>query len=150
MAAVAAGSLLVVAADVTQAPNDKQQLGPLLDKITDLPGDLGTVDDLLPDNGYFSEGNVNACAAAGIEPVIAIGREAHHPSLGERFAEPPPPPNPTPLEAMEHRLNTQAGKSSKPCASRHPSRYSASSSRCWNSASSCCAASIRSAASGPS
>ena len=39
-----------------------------------------------PDNGYFSEGNVNACAAAGINPVIAMGREAHHPSLDERFA----------------------------------------------------------------
>ena len=44
---------------------------------------------MLADNGYFSEGNVNACAAAGIEPVIAMGREAHHPSLAERFAEDP-------------------------------------------------------------
>jgi hypothetical protein len=34
---VAAGSLLVVAADVVQAPNDKQQLEPMLDKIEALP-----------------------------------------------------------------------------------------------------------------
>ena len=54
---------------------------------------------------------MNACAAAGIEPVIAIGREAHHPSLAERFAEDPPAPeNPTPIEAMRHRLQTKAGK----------------------------------------
>ncbi len=110
-AAVAAGSLLVIAADVVQAPNDKQQLEPMLGKIADLPDALGSVGELLADNGYFSEGNVNACAAAGIDPVIAMGREAHHPSLGERFAEPPPPPqDPTPLEAMDHRLKTQAGK----------------------------------------
>ena len=110
-AVVAADSLLVIAADVVQAPNDKQQLEPMLDKIADLPDALGKVGDLLADNGYFSEGNVNACAGAGIEPVIAMGRDAHHPSLDERFAAPPPPPwEPTPLAAMDHRLKTPQGK----------------------------------------
>jgi transposase len=110
-AVVAAGSLLVVAAEVTQAPNDKQQLEPMLDQIADLPEALGEVGELLADNGYFSEGNVNACAAAGIDPLIAMGREAHHPSLEERFADAPPPPtDPTPLAAMSHRLNTPDGK----------------------------------------
>jgi transposase len=110
-AAVAADSLLVVAADVVQAPNDKQQVAPMLGKIAELPAELGTVGELLADNGYFSEGNVNACAAAGIEPVIAMGREAHHPTLAERFAEDPAAPeNPTPVEAMRHRLQTKAGK----------------------------------------
>src|ERR1700759_1109234 len=107
----AAGSLLVIAADVTQAPNDKQQLAPMLGKIADLPDALGKAEALLADNGYFSEANVNACNAAGIEPVIATGREAHHPSLEKRFAEAPPPPEePTPLEAMTHRLQTPEGK----------------------------------------
>jgi transposase len=41
-AAVAADSMLVVATDVSQAPNDKQQLAPTLDKIMDLPAALGT------------------------------------------------------------------------------------------------------------
>ena len=110
-AAVAADSLLVVAVDVVQAPNDKQQVEPMLGKIAELPAELGKVGKLLADNGYFSEGNVNACAAAGIEPVIAMGREAHHPSLGERFAEDPPAPeHPTPVEAMRHRLQTKEGK----------------------------------------
>ena len=110
-AVVAAGSLLVIAADVVQAPNDKQQLEPMLDKIADLPDALGEVGELLADNGYFSEGNVNACAAAGIDPVIAMGRQAHHPSLDERFADAPPRPHdPTPLEAMNHRLQTPEGK----------------------------------------
>ena len=110
-AVVAADSLLVVAADVVQAPNDKQQVQPMLGKIAELPAELGKVGELLADNGYFSEANVNACAAAGIEPVIAIGREAQHPSLAERFAaDPPAPENPTPLEAMRHRLQTKQGK----------------------------------------
>jgi len=110
-AAVAAGSLLVVAAEVVQAPNDKQQLEPMLGKIADLPDELGKVVALLADHGYFSEANVNACAAAGIEPVIAMGREAHHPSLEERFAGPPAPPqDPTPLQAMDHYFKTPEGK----------------------------------------
>ncbi len=110
-AVVAADSLLVVAIDVVQAPNDKQQLAPMLGKISELPGELGKVDTLLADNGYFSDANVNACAAAGIEPVIAMGRDAHHPSLDERFAaDPAAPENPTPLAAMRHRLKTKEGK----------------------------------------
>ena len=48
-AAVAAGSLLVVVADVVQAPNDKQQLMPMLDKIGTLPDALGRPDTLLAD-----------------------------------------------------------------------------------------------------
>ena len=110
-AAVAAGSLLVVAADVVPAPNDKQQLEPMLDRIADLPDALGKIGALLADNGYFSAGNAGACAAAGIEPMIAMGRQTHHPTLHERFAAAPPPPqDPTPLEAMGHRLKTPEGK----------------------------------------
>jgi hypothetical protein len=54
-AVVAADSLLVIAPGVTQAPNDKQQLEPMLDKIAELPEALGKVGELLADNGYFSE-----------------------------------------------------------------------------------------------
>ena len=110
-AIVAADSLLVLATDVVQAPNDKQQLAPMLGKIAALPDELGKVGTLLADNGYFSEGNVNACAAAGVDPVIAMGREAHHRTLDARFAAAlPPPDNPTPLAGMAHRLTTPAGK----------------------------------------
>jgi hypothetical protein len=110
-AVVAADSLLVIAADVVQAPNAKQQLAPMLDKVAALPNAFGRVDALLADNGYFSEANVNVCAAARIDPVIAMGRETHHCSLEERFAEAPPPPaDPTPLAAMSHQLKTPDGK----------------------------------------
>jgi hypothetical protein len=94
-----------VAAEVTQAANDKQQLKSMLDELGALPEDLGKPDALLADNGYYSAANVEACAAANIEPLIAEGREKHHPSLDERFgAAPPEPENPTPVEAMSHRL----------------------------------------------
>ena len=110
-AAVAAGSLLVVAADVVQATNDKQQLAPMLGKLAALPADLGKPETLLADTGYFSAANVQVCGAAGIEPLIALGREAHHPGLVERFAAAPPAPDdPTPVEAMAHRLKTPEGR----------------------------------------
>src|SRR5215204_3670300 len=110
-AVVAAGSLLVVAADVVQATNDKRQLAPMLDKLAALPEDLGQPETLLADTGYFSAANVETCQTAGIAPLIALGRETHHPSLSERFAEAPPAPDdPTPVEAMAHRLKTLEGR----------------------------------------
>jgi transposase len=110
-AAVASGSLLVVATSVVQAANDKQQLEPMLNKVAALPDELGEVESMLADNGYFSAANVAACAAAEIEPVIAMGRQPHHPPLAERFAETPAvPENPTPVEAMAHRLRTPEGR----------------------------------------
>jgi len=110
-AAVASGSLLVVAVDVVQATNDKQQLQPMLSKVAALPDEVGEVATLLADHGYFSAANVSACVAAGIEPLIAIGRQAHYPPLGERCAAAPAAPaNPTPVEAMAHRLQTSRGR----------------------------------------
>jgi transposase len=110
-AAVAAGSLLVVAGDVVQAPNDKQQLEPMLEQFDALPEALGDVETLLADSGYFSAANVEACAQAGIDPLIAMGRQSHHQPLAERFAPPPPEPvDPTPPEAMAHRLKTPEGR----------------------------------------
>jgi transposase len=110
-AVVAADSLLVVAVDVVQATNDKQQLQPMLDKVVALPDALGKAETLLADSGYFSAANVTVCETAKIEPLIAMGRQPHHPTLTERFADAPPPPvNPTPVEAMAHRLATPDGK----------------------------------------
>jgi transposase len=110
-AVVAEGSLLVVAVDVVQAANDKQQLEPMLNQVVALPEGLGKAETLLADNGYFSAANVGACEAVAVQPLIAMGREAHHPSLSERFAAAPPPPeNPTPVEAMAYRLATPEGK----------------------------------------
>jgi transposase len=110
-AAVAADSLLVIAADVVQAPNDKQQIEPMLNQIGALPDELGEARTLLADTGYFSAANVAACGAAGIAPLIAMGRQPHHPPVGELFCDDPlAPENPTPVEAMAHRLKTRDGR----------------------------------------
>jgi hypothetical protein len=48
---------------------------------------------------------------AELEPLIAMGRQPHYPPLNERFAAAPTAPeNPTPVEAMAHRLKTPEGK----------------------------------------
>jgi transposase len=110
-AVVAADSLLVVATDVVPAPNDKQQLAPMVEHLKALPDELGKVETLLADNGYFSAANVAACESAKIAPLIAMGRQSHYPSLEERVAAAPPAPqDPTAVQAMAHRLKTPDGK----------------------------------------
>jgi transposase len=110
-AVVAVESLLVIAVEVVLAPNDKQQIAPMLGKIDALPEDFGRPETLLADNGYFSEANVTLCEAANIEPLIALGRQPHNQSWRERFAAAPPAPeNPTPVDAMAYRLQTPKGK----------------------------------------
>ena len=150
-AVVAEGSLLVVAANVAQAPNDKQQLEPMLAKIGALPEDLGKADIMLGDNGYFSAANVTACLAAAIEPLLALGRDT--PITPWVSASPVYRPRrkiqrrsrPWPTACARPRA-----KSSTPCASTSPSRCSESSNPCSDSASSCCAGSTKSKASGRS
>ena len=73
---MAVGSLLVVTKDVVQAANDKQQITPTLDKFARLSGGLGRFDSLLADTGYFSEANVEACAAAKIGQ-LGLGLDPH-------------------------------------------------------------------------
>jgi len=110
-ATVASGSLLVVANDVVQAANDKEQIAPMLDKLDRLAAALGKPETMLADSGYFSNANVTACAAAEIAPLIALGRDRHHLSWKDRFAKAPPAPeNPTPLQAMAHRLASPEGR----------------------------------------
>jgi transposase len=110
-AAVDTDSMLVVASALTQATNDKQHVVPMIKQLQALPQELGRVRRLLADTGYASEDNVNACAQAKIEPLIALGREAHHGGLFERFTEPAPlQGRPSPLAAMRHRLQTRRGR----------------------------------------
>ena len=115
--AVDMDSRLIVAPGLTQEVNDKQQVVPMLEKLRALAPELGTVQALVTDNGFMSQGNVRACAApqpgegAPILPLIALGREPHHGDLMQRFAPElfgPPPPDP--VQAMAHRLKTPEGR----------------------------------------
>ncbi len=110
-AAVATGTLLVLATTVTQATNDKQQIVPMLEALSQLPECLGPVDAMLADTGYHSTTNVDACNEKGITPVIAATREHHHPDAMARFTEPSPlPDDATPVQKMAHHLKTIAGR----------------------------------------
>ncbi len=110
-ASVDTDTMLVMSTHVTQAPNDKQQIEPALNKLEALPDKLGTVTDLLADTGYYSAANVQACVTAEIQPLLAVARDHHHRSVFERFApDSPAPKTDDPLPLMEHRLATQAGR----------------------------------------
>ena len=110
-AAVDTESMLVVATGLTQAPNDKEQVKPMLETLAAQTERLGKVTGLIADTGFCSETNITACETAGIAPLIAVAKEDHHPDWRERHSEPPPPPeNATPLQTMAHRLKTKAGR----------------------------------------
>lgn len=111
-AVVDTDSMLIVAAQVSQAANDKQQVEPMLEKLRANPEGLDAPEMLLADNGYFSQANVAAVAQAGIEPLIALKREQHHPHWHERFSQPEPPLENADdkLEVMKHRLRTRDGR----------------------------------------
>ena len=109
--AVDAESMLIVAAFVTQAGNDSQQIAPMLEVLAGQKDQLGMPAQLLADTGYFSAANVNACVANGIEPLIAMKREAHHLPVLERFTEPAPLADDADAVAqMAHRLKTKKGR----------------------------------------
>jgi transposase len=110
-AAVDAATMLVIASGVTQAPNDKEQVAPMLETLKAQTPVLGAVERLIADTGFSSEKNIKACEAAKIEPLIAVGRDEHHPGWRERHSEPAAlPDNATPMQAMAHRLKTKAGR----------------------------------------
>lgn len=103
---------LIVAHDVTQHSNDKQEIVPTLNKLKQLPASLGTVDSLLADTGYFSEANVNSCDEAKIKPYITQKRQSHNQPLLQRHQHEAEKDESelSPLEAMKHRLKTKKGK----------------------------------------
>ena len=104
-------TMLVVTAHVTQAPNDKREIAPVLDKFEALPQALGQVETLLADTGYFSAANLHACEARGITPMVAMKRESHHIAVLERFApDTPVPETDCPVIKMAHRLSTKTGR----------------------------------------
>ena len=110
-AAVDAATMLVVATGLTPAPNDKEQVEPMLVTLQGQAEALGAVECPIADSGFCSQKNIEACEAAGIDPLIAGARDAHHPGWRERHSEPAPlPEDATPLQAMAHRLQTKAGR----------------------------------------
>jgi len=105
------GSLLVLGAHVTDAPNDKQQLVPTLQSVSP---QVREVTEALADTGYFSEAAVvNVEADGGPVVYAAVEKQGHHRRLCDLMQQadaPLPPDNATGTEKMRHRLRTAAGK----------------------------------------
>jgi transposase len=103
-AAVETDSRLILAARVTDAPNDKQQLVPTVHAVTAV----------LADNGFYSAEAVTRVETNGGPTVYAaLDKTGHHRSVAdlELHTDPPPPPSDAaPSAQMRHRLQTQAGR----------------------------------------
>ena len=110
-ASVDIDTMLVVGQHLTQNPNDKLEIEHALEELNKLPKDLGTIDSLLADAGYFSQDNVDSCLKEKLLPYISIGRDEHNQSLKERFSEPEPlAGNADAVTKMKHRLKTKDGR----------------------------------------
>lgn len=107
--AVDQASFLVIANELSNHPNDKQEAEPTLDAIDPR---LGKPKAAAMDNGYFSLANIMACEQRTIEPFIATGKEAHYWDLETLLAEPPAEPDTeaSPLVRMAYKLRTEAGQ----------------------------------------
>jgi transposase len=106
-AAVDCESQVIVAADVTQQANDKQQLVPMMEQIEDNLGEIP--DRVLADAGYFSEENVESLTDNFMEPFIPRDRVKHSdpPQIAPRGRI---PENTSVVDRMLRKLKTKAGK----------------------------------------
>ncbi len=99
---------IIIAADVTNQPNDKKQLKPMLKQATENLGHGKRIDKLSADAGYFSEENVNWVEDQDVDAYIATGRLKHN-------EQPPQPRGRIPesltvKEKMARKLRTQKGR----------------------------------------
>jgi len=108
-AAVDQDSRLIVGNTVSNHPNDKGEAIPTVDAI---PAEVGRPKAAALDNGYFSPTNMEELETRGIDPYIATGRDRHHQSWQERFAQQPEPPaeDASPIVKMAYKLKTDIGK----------------------------------------
>lgn len=107
--AVSHQSMLIVAASVSNHPNDQLDALPTIDEID--PG-LGKPKRAALDNGYFSITNIEGLQDRGIEPYIATGRSSHYlrwSALLEELGD-PPAPEATPKLKMAYKLKTDEGQ----------------------------------------
>jgi transposase len=106
-AAVDKEAQVVVATTVTQEPNDKQQLKPLLQKVAENNAGL-LPKKLSADAGYFSEANCTSLLKDGVDAYIATGKTKHDEVvLSPRGRI---PQNATVKSRMARKLRTKKGR----------------------------------------
>ena len=110
-AAVDVDTMCIVESHISQAPNDKQEIVTTLASLNELPKNLGKLDTILADAGYYSDSNVASCEHSGIEPFIPPNRDKHNQPLTERFLDPAVlPEDAEPIEKMRNKLKTLEGR----------------------------------------
>ncbi len=72
------GSHLIVAAHVSDAVNDKQQIAPALEHLEAAAPAVGRSGAVLADTGYHSAANLALCEVHDLVAFIAEGRQAHN------------------------------------------------------------------------
>lgn len=103
---------LIVGQRVTQAPNDKQQLTPMVETIAQQAGQRPQA--ILADNGYCSDKNLEYLESADrpeqqIEGYIATGKSKH--GQHRQACKPGPlPKGATRVDRMKRKLQTKVGK----------------------------------------
>jgi len=108
-AAVDARAQIIVAADVTDEANDKQQAQPMLTQVLTQTGRVPRTVSM--DTGYFSEANVTALTALGCTPLIPPDRQLH----GQAVPMAPrgrPPAGLSVADRMRRTLRTRRGRRS--------------------------------------
>lgn len=107
--AVDQDSMFVVGNTLSNHPADTYEAIPTVDAI---PPKIGQPKAAALDNGYFAPENIREFEARSIDPFIATGREPHHKSWRERFAQTPEPPpdDASPIVKMAYKLKTEIGK----------------------------------------
>jgi transposase len=104
---------VIVACELSGEASDARQLEPALSQLEDnlerIDAELPQGAKLLGDAGYFSQDNVKASAAHGLDPHLATGRLKHTEQI------PPAPRGPipkdaTPKQRMARKLRTKKGR----------------------------------------
>jgi len=107
--AVDQDSLFIVGNTLSNHPADTYEALPTIDAI---PPEIGQPEAAALDSSYFAPKNIQALEARAIDAFIATGREPHHKSWRERFAQTPAPPpqDASPIVKMAYKLQTEIGK----------------------------------------
>ncbi len=111
---------IIVAPDVTSAPNDKEQAVPMAQaalnnlEAAGIPRPMASDGTPTPipntaDTGYFSAKAVAGLEQLGMDPYVAVERQKHH-VAAVTSATTAPAPEASVNEKMQHKLRTAAGK----------------------------------------
>jgi IS5 family transposase len=98
---------IIVAADITQEANDKEQLVPLLEQVKENLGQLP--EKVSADAGYFSEEQVSDERIKDVDLYIAPDRQKHG-QADDVKGELVQPADATVIDQMRHKINTPEGR----------------------------------------